>query len=222
MRSIGQTLIAAHSLVWRNGTAPSRRDLSRGCGVLAEARPRSPDDTGQTRRRAALLHHPLGHHPKTRAADENPQRARQSAGQRRPSKAVQLCNFARRCRLPQIGFVTDSPLEGVDSNFWFRADELGSGHHPRWGSGVVSVIRPPARRFRRFTRRLARDIVHAPSGGSSSLKPSIGVLPLTTMSGNHAKEDFADSMVEPIIHLSAVSAGTCFWPPTVALDPAAR
>ena len=112
MRSIGQTLIAAHSLVWRNGTAPSRRDLRRGCGVLAEARPRSPDDTGQTRRRAALLHHPLGHHPKTRAADGNPRRVRQSAGQRRPSKAVQLCNFARRCRLPQIGFVTDSPLEG--------------------------------------------------------------------------------------------------------------
>ena len=49
------------------------------------------------------------------------------------------------------------------------------------------------------------------------MKPSIVVLPLTTMSGDHAKEDFADSMVEPIIHLSAVSADTCFWP-TVALD----
>ena len=37
------------------------------------------------------------------------------------------------------------------------------------------------------------------------------------MSGDHAKKDFADGMVEPIIPWSAVSAGTCFWPPAVAL-----
>ena len=82
---------------------------------------------------------------------------------------------------------------------------------------MVRVIRRPARRFRRFTRKsgdLLGSIVHAPSGGSSSLRPSIGVLPFTNMSGDHEKEDFADGMVEEIIPWSAVSAGTCFWPLT--------
>jgi TolB-like protein len=60
---------------------------------------------------------------------------------------------------------------------------------------VVRVIRQPARRFRRSTPRsvdLLGSIVHALSGGSSSLKPSIAVLPFTNMSGDHEKEDFAD------------------------------
>ena len=82
---------------------------------------------------------------------------------------------------------------------------------------MVRVIGQPARRFRRFTRKsgdLLGSIVHAPSGGSSSLKLSIAVLPFTNMSGDHEKEDFADGVVDEIIPWSAVSAGTCFWPPT--------
>ena len=97
----------------------------------------------------------------------------------------------------------DSPLEGTDSNFSFRAEmSLAFRHHPIWGSKVVRVIRQPARCFRRFTRKsgdLLGSIFYARSGGSSSLKPSIAVLPLTNMSGDHAKEDFADGMVEEII-----------------------
>jgi hypothetical protein len=81
----------------------------------------------------------------------------------------------------------------------------------------VRVMRQPAWRFRRFTRKsgdLLGRIVHARSGGSSRLKLSITVLPLTEMSGDHEKEDFADGMVVEIIPWSAASAGTCFWPPT--------
>jgi hypothetical protein len=77
----------------------------------------------------------------------------------------------------------------------------------------VRVIRQPAGRFRPFTPKsgdLLGSIVHAPSDGSSSLKPSIAVLPFTNMSGDHEKEDFADGMVEEIIPWSAASGGTCF------------
>jgi NAD(P)-dependent dehydrogenase (short-subunit alcohol dehydrogenase family) len=43
-------------------------------------------------------------------------------------------------------------------------------------------------------------------------EPSIAVLPFTNMSGDRAKEDFADGLVEETIPWSAVSAGICFWP----------
>jgi hypothetical protein len=81
---------------------------------------------------------------------------------------------------------------------------------------VVTVIRRSARCFCRFTPKfgdLLGSIAHAPSGGSSSLKPSIAVPPFTNMSCDHEKENFADGMVEEIIPWSAVSGGTCFWPP---------
>ena len=51
----------------------------------------------------------------------------------------------------------------------------------------------PARHFRRSTPRSVHflgSIVHALSGGSSSFKPSIAVLPFTNMSGDHEKENF--------------------------------
>ena len=83
-----------------------------------------------------------------------------------------------------------------------RGDELGFPTSPEVGQRRVRVIRQPARRFRVFIRKsgdLLGSIVRAPSGGSSSLKPSIAVLPLTNMSGDHAQEDFADRMFEEII-----------------------
>ena len=52
------------------------------------------------------------------------------------------------------------------------------------------------------------------------MKPSIAVLPLSNMSGDHAKEDFADGMFGEIIPSSAV--GTCFRPPTSRVGPPAR
>jgi hypothetical protein len=81
-----------------------------------------------------------------------------------------------------------------------RGDELGS-RHPRWGSEEVSVILPPARRFRRFMRNppaCSGALSTRLRADSSELEAVDRVLPLTKMSGDHAKGDFADSMVEPI------------------------
>ena len=73
---------------------------------------------------------------------------------------------------------------------------------------MVRVIRRPAQHFRRFTRKsgdLLGSIVLAPSGGSSSLRPSIGVLSFTDMSGDHEKDDFANGTVEEIIPWSGLA-----------------